>query len=72
MVDAAMLELHRLREGLEGDDPALVRAMFSELMGYVQLYFDTAQKGGRNRHRLARFVVQFRHPMICQLTETPR
>jgi site-specific DNA recombinase len=56
-LERAKAELWRLREGLESDDPALVRAVLRETVEKVELWWDHRPKGGMTKAVFSRGLV---------------
>src|SRR5262249_28378035 len=59
-VDAAIAELHRLRERLAEADPEKVRDVLRRIVSSIDLYFEPQPKKVKVYHRLVRGVVKLR------------
>jgi DNA invertase Pin-like site-specific DNA recombinase len=57
LIAEAKRQLWQLSESIDSADPALVRAVFVQIVEKVELYFDTWQAGKRTKCRFARGVV---------------
>jgi DNA invertase Pin-like site-specific DNA recombinase len=60
LIDEAKRQLWHLSESIDSAEPALVRAVFVELVDKVELYFHTWQAGKRTKCRFERGVVYLR------------
>jgi site-specific DNA recombinase len=60
VVTEAERQLWKLRQGLEGDDPAEVRAVLRELVSKVELWWDHRQARTKIKSRFARGLIYLR------------
>jgi hypothetical protein len=60
VVAEAERQLWKLREGLEGDDPAGVRAVLRELVSKVELWWDHRQARTKIKSRFTRGLIYLR------------